>query len=144
MARTAYADASTSYAMYPHALQGGLNNMVSNLGQLVHDACTHSNGDGRSNTFVLPRFTTGGNFFRRRGEFDDKSLPFGDVFDPTYFAARLGLDCKVVERLPTGAGSPDGFGVSGCDEEEMSSCRTRYIHVYLYMYMYMERESFGH
>ena len=93
----------TTYAYFPGVLQGGLNNMISNVGQLAYDACKFSDGAPRADTLVLPRFTTGTNFFRSRKDYNDASLEFGEVFDVAYFAAQVGSWCKVAERLPDGA-----------------------------------------
>jgi len=92
--------------MFPHPLQGGLNNMVSNVAQLVRDVCYDA-----TETLVLPRFTTGANFFiyRPHGDrFDNSSHAFGDIFDVDHFARHVGRitggsQCKVVEHLPEGA-----------------------------------------
>eukprot|EP00322_Chrysochromulina_rotalis_P024366 CAMPEP_0115841416 /NCGR_PEP_ID=MMETSP0287-20121206/7277_1 /TAXON_ID=412157 /ORGANISM="Chrysochromulina rotalis, Strain UIO044" /LENGTH=343 /DNA_ID=CAMNT_0003295061 /DNA_START=102 /DNA_END=1133 /DNA_ORIENTATION=+ len=77
--------------------------MISNLGQLVYETCVFSDGAWRSDILILPRFTTGTNFFRSRHDYSNASLEFGELFDVQHFADQIGPKCKVAEKLPAGA-----------------------------------------
>lgn len=82
-------------------LGGGLNNMLMNVAQLLHDSC----GGGRhgNTTLVLPQLTSGWRFFKasQPGSRIKESVEFGDVFDAAAFAQRV-APCRVAEVAPVG------------------------------------------
>jgi len=87
-----------SYAMVETEIAGGLNNMIMNVAQLVSDTCAEF--AAAREILVLPRFTVGKNFFKKRGEgYNNESMPFSELFDVAHFERYL-RPCKVVETLP--------------------------------------------
>ena len=85
-------------------LGGGLNNQLMNLAQLLHDACSEQ----ESTALVLPHVTSGWRFFTGRVRSrtpqgrNKRPLPFGELFNTSYFIQRV-RPCLAVESLPTGA-----------------------------------------
>lgn len=90
--------AELAFAGAPTEVNGGLNNLVMALSQLLHETC--DGGRRAVATLVLPRFTSGVNFFQRK--YSNESLDFGEVFSVPYFQHRV-RPCSVVAHEPAGA-----------------------------------------
>ena len=86
------------YAGSATELNGGLNNIIMVVAQLLHDTC--DGGRRATSTLVLPRFTSGVNFFQRK--YSNESIEFGELFSVPYFQHRV-APCSVVARPPVGA-----------------------------------------
>ncbi|NBU65763.1 MAG: hypothetical protein EBS29_14860, partial [Chloroflexia bacterium] len=77
------------------------NNMIMNVAQLTSDTCMR--GERPKEVLVLPRFTTGKNFFKKRGEkYNNESMPFGELFDAHHFMRQM-RPCRFAESVPEGA-----------------------------------------
>eukprot|EP00322_Chrysochromulina_rotalis_P024728 CAMPEP_0115883836 /NCGR_PEP_ID=MMETSP0287-20121206/29790_1 /TAXON_ID=412157 /ORGANISM="Chrysochromulina rotalis, Strain UIO044" /LENGTH=171 /DNA_ID=CAMNT_0003340087 /DNA_START=15 /DNA_END=527 /DNA_ORIENTATION=+ len=98
--------AGLSYACVSHnpepctgEIAGGLNNMIMNVAQFIAETC--QKGQGAHEVLILPRFTMGKNFFKRRGEtYNNESTPFGAIFDIQYFRQRM-RPCASSDDAPT-------------------------------------------
>jgi hypothetical protein len=89
------------YALFKTEIGGGLNNMIMNVAQLTSDTCMR--GERPKEVLVLPRFTTGKNFFKKRGEkYNNESMPFGELFDAHHFMRQM-RPCRFAESVPEGA-----------------------------------------
>ena len=95
----ASANTSHTYLVAPIKLHGGLNNMLMNIAQLLHDSCTQENA-----VLVLPALNSGFGFFRRNYQAGNvqADLRFGDLFDVHSFIAGV-QPCRVVDKPPAGA-----------------------------------------
>ncbi|KAL1499802.1 hypothetical protein AB1Y20_012487 [Prymnesium parvum] len=76
-------------------LGGGLNNLIMNLAQILHDACS------RHAVLVLPHITSGWRFFPASNH-SRQTLEFSDVFDSSYFIEQV-QPCVAVATAPPGA-----------------------------------------
>jgi hypothetical protein len=87
--------------LFKTEIGGGLNNMIMNVAQLTSDTCMR--GERPKEVLVLPRFTTGKNFFKKRGEkYNNESMPFGELFDAHHFMRQM-RPCRFAESVPEGA-----------------------------------------
>ena len=87
------------YLVAPIKLHGGLNNMLMNVAQLLHDSCAQENM-----VLVLPALNSGSGFFRSNYQAGriQTDLHFGDLFDVNAFIAGV-EPCRVVDKPPSGA-----------------------------------------
>lgn len=74
-------------------LGGGLNNLIMNLAQILHDSCR------RGSVLVLPNITTGWRFFSKKSQ---PPLRFGELFDEQLFIKRV-RPCLAAASMPANA-----------------------------------------